>query len=92
MPQISVSWVRLNIIHPQFQWTNVDKDLSYLSIHCDHLKCRWVMVKIWGQIGDYMGDHVGNLEHIIQATYDSKQLGEYIGTYGEFSMYFNPHE
>ena len=21
MPQISVSWVRLNIIHPQFQWT-----------------------------------------------------------------------
>lgn len=39
-----------------------------------------------------MGDHVGNLEHIIQATYDSTQLDEYIGTYGDFSMYFNPHE
>ena len=42
------------------------------------------MVKIWEQIGDYMGDHVGNLEHIIQATYDSTQLDEYIGTYGIF--------
>ena len=39
-----------------------------------------------------MGDHVGNVEHIIQAAYDSKQLDEYIGTYGDFSMYFNPHE